>query len=45
MCEINERFGAETAQMMQQMDYTSCQVLQDLFGKDRMVVGYKESVS
>ena len=42
MFEINERFGAETAQMMQQMGYTSCQVLQDLFGKDRMVVGYKK---
>ena len=40
MFEINERFGAETAQMMQQMGYTGCQVLQDLFGKDRMVVGY-----
>ena len=45
MFEINERFGAETAQMMQQMGYINCQVLQDLFGKDRMVVGYKESVS
>ena len=45
MFEINERFGAETAQMLQQMGYTNCQVLQDLFGKDRMVVGYKESVS
>ena len=45
MFEINERLGAETAQMMQQMGYTNCQVLQDLFGKDRMVVGYKESVS
>lgn len=45
MFEINERFGAETARMMQQMGYTNCQVLQDLFGKDRMVVGYKESVS
>lgn len=40
MFEINERFGTETAQMMQQMGYTNCQVLQDLFGKDRMVVGY-----
>lgn len=39
MFEINERFGAETAQMMQQIGYTNCQVLQDLFGKDRMVVG------
>lgn len=39
MFEINERFGAETAQMMQQMGYTNCQVLQDLFGKNRMVVG------
>ena len=45
MFEINERFGAETVQMMQQIGYTNCQVLQDLFGKDRMVVGYKESVS
>ena len=42
MFEINERFGAETAQMMQQMGYTNCQVLQDLFGKDRMVTGYKK---
>ena len=41
MFEINERFGAETAQMMQQMGYINCQVLQDLFGKDRMVVGYR----
>ena len=41
MFEINERFGAETAKMMQQMGYTGCQVLQDLFGKDRMVVGYR----
>ena len=41
MFEINERFGAETAQMMHQMGYTNCQVLQDLFGKDRMVVGYR----
>ena len=40
MFEINERFGTETAQMMQQMGYINCQVLQDLFGKDRMVVGY-----
>ena len=39
MFEINERFGAEKAQMMQQIGYTNCQVLQDLFGKDRMVVG------
>ena len=39
MFEINERFGAETVQMMQQIGYTNCQVLQDLFGKDRMVVG------
>ena len=37
--EINERFGAETAQMMQQMGYTNRQVLQDIFGKDRGVVG------
>ena len=41
MFEINERFGTETAQMMQQMGYTGCQVLQDLFGKERMVVGYR----
>ena len=42
MFEINERFGAETAKMMRQMGYTNCQVLQDLFGKDRMVVGNKK---
>ena len=45
MFEINERFGEETAQMMQDMGYANCQVMQDLFGKERMVVGYKESVS
>ncbi len=37
--EINERFGAETVQMMQQMGYTNCQILQDIFGKDRGVTG------
>lgn len=41
MFEINERFGQQTAQLMQEIGYTSCQVLQDMFGKDRMVVGYR----
>jgi hypothetical protein len=44
-CFIGGFKSFKTAQMMQQMGYTNCQVLQDLFGKDRMVVGYKESVS
>ena len=39
MFEINERFGKETAQMMQDMGHANCQVMQDLFGKERMVVG------
>ncbi len=39
--EINERFGQQTAHLMQEVGYTNCQVLQDMFGKERMVLGYK----
>lgn len=35
--EINERFGAETLLMLQDLGYADCKVVQDLFGKDRMV--------
>ena len=39
--EINERFGQQTAHLMQEVGYTNCQVLQDMFGKERIVLGYK----
>ena len=39
--EINERFGAETVQMMEEMGYVGCRVVQDIFGKDRMTVAQK----
>ena len=39
--EINERFGAETLEMMEKMGYTGCRVVQDIFGKERMTVAQK----
>lgn len=37
--EINEKFGAETAQLMRSCGFQEVEVVQDLFGKDRFVVG------
>jgi release factor glutamine methyltransferase len=37
--EINEKFGAETAQLMRSCGFQEVEVFQDLFGKDRFVVG------
>ncbi len=39
--EINERFGKETVQMLEGMGFEDCRVLQDLFGKERMVLAKK----
>ena len=39
--EINERFGNETVAMLEEMGFTDCRVLQDLFGKERMVLAKK----
>lgn len=39
--EINERFGKETVNMLEEMGFGDCRVLQDLFGKDRMVLAKK----
>ncbi len=39
--EINERFGAETLEMLHEMGYTGCRVVQDIFGKERMTVAQK----
>ena len=36
--EINEKFGAETAQLMRSCGFQEVEVIQDLFGKDRFVV-------
>ena len=36
--EINERFGRETVVMLEEMGFLGCRVLQDIFGKERMVV-------
>lgn len=37
--EINEKFGAETADLMRNCGFQAVEVLQDLFGKDRFAVG------
>lgn len=37
--EINEKFGAETVQLMRSCGFQEVEVVQDLFGKDRFVVG------
>lgn len=39
--EINERFGKETAETMQQFGFKDVSIHQDLFGKDRMAEGTK----
>ena len=39
--EINERFGNETAAMLEGLGFTDCKVVQDLFGKERMVLAKK----
>lgn len=39
--EINERFGKETVSMLEGMGFGDCRVLQDLFGKERMVLAKK----
>jgi release factor glutamine methyltransferase len=41
MFEINERFGQETKKILQDLGFENCRVVQDIFGKDRMVLGYK----
>lgn len=41
MFEINERFGQGTKIILQDLGFENCQVVQDIFGKERMVVGYK----
>lgn len=37
--EINEKFGAETAQLMKNFGFGEVVVINDLFGKDRFVMG------
>jgi len=37
--EINERFGRETAGAMEEAGFRDCRVLEDIFGKDRVVEG------
>lgn len=39
--EINERFGAETLEMLAGMGFTGCRVVQDIFGKERMTVAQR----
>ena len=36
--EINKRFGRETVVMLEETGFVGCRVLQDIFGKERMVV-------
>lgn len=37
--EVNERFAHEVADVMRQAGFVDCQVVRDLFGKERMVKG------
>jgi len=39
--EINERFGAETAQMLREEGYSSVEIRKDICGKDRIVIARK----
>lgn len=39
--EINERFGAETLEMLAGMGFNGCRVVQDIFGKERMTVAQR----
>lgn len=36
--EINERFGAETAEMLRQEGYSSVEIIRDICGKERIIV-------
>ena len=39
--EINERFGAETLEMLAGMGFNGCRVVQDIFGKERITVAQR----
>lgn len=41
--EINERFGSQTAEMLCEEGYSSVRVLNDLYGKERIVVALDQS--
>jgi len=40
--EINEKFGAETADLLRVNDFVDVEVVKDLNGKDRIVKGNKK---
>ena len=40
-CEINETLGVETKRLFEQFGFTQCEIVKDLFGKDRIVRGEK----
>ena len=37
--EIHEAFGPEVVACFQQKNYKNCQIIQDMYGKDRIVIG------
>ncbi|MBQ7773692.1 MAG: peptide chain release factor N(5)-glutamine methyltransferase [Bacteroidales bacterium] len=41
--EINERFGSETVQMMLQESFEGCRIINDIFGKERIVAGVRKN--
>lgn len=41
-CEINETLGVETKRLFEQFGFTQCEIIKDLFGKDRIVRGKKK---
>ncbi|MBR5857098.1 MAG: peptide chain release factor N(5)-glutamine methyltransferase [Bacteroidales bacterium] len=43
--EVNERFAAEVVALMQSAGFTECQIVCDMFGKERMVKGRRDAAS
>lgn len=41
-CEINESFGKETVLLFESLGLTHCEIVKDLFGKDRIIKALKE---
>ena len=39
--EVNERFAKEVAELMRDAGFVECEVVRDMFGKERMVRGRK----
>jgi release factor glutamine methyltransferase len=43
--EINEKYGAETAKLLSDNNFSEIEVIKDMQGKDRMVKGIKNKTT